>query len=69
MNSNRIMEERIIYSLNVEDVQTVATELLERHLLEKEVEMLEDAIAERIDWFGAIADAISAKVGKSVNNK
>lgn len=48
---------------------TVAGEYLERSLSDDEVEMLEDAIAERIDWFGAIADAISAKVGKSVNNK
>lgn len=54
----------MVYFLSVEDVQTVADEVLERSLSEKEIELIEDAIAVRIDWFGAIADAISAKIGE-----
>ena len=54
-------QERIIYSLNIEDVQTVASEILDRHLSTNEIAQIEDAVAERIDWFEAIAGAISEK--------
>ena len=66
MNSNQVIEERIVYYINVEDVQRVANEYLDRSLSGDEIEMIEDAIAERIDWFGAIADAISAKIETEV---
>lgn len=36
------------------DVQTVADECLNRLLSDDEIETIEDAIAERVDWFGAI---------------
>ena len=55
-------QERIIYSLNIEDVQTVASEKLDCHLSINEIAQIEDAVAERIDWFEAIAGAISEKV-------
>lgn len=58
-------QERIIYSLNIEDVQTVASEILDRHLSTNEIAQIEDAVAERIDWFEAIASAISENVGES----
>ena len=45
MNSNQVMKERIVYYLNVEDVQTVANEYLGRPLSDDEIEMVEDAIA------------------------
>ena len=54
-------QERIIYSLNSEDVQTVASGILDRHLSTNEIAQIEDAVAERIDWFEAIAGAISEK--------
>jgi hypothetical protein len=50
----------IVYSLNVEDVQTVALEELDRELTRKEIKKIEDMIADNIDWYGAIADAINA---------
>lgn len=59
MKKNR---DTIIYSLNVEDVQTVALEELDRELTMKEIEKIEDTIAENIDWYGAILDAINAKL-------
>ena len=40
-------QERIIYSLNIEDVQTVASEILDRHLSTNEIAQIEDAVAER----------------------
>ena len=63
-NSDQRKEERLIYSLSYEDVQTVADEYLGRPLSENEIVGIEDAIAERIDWFGAIAEAISAEIEK-----
>lgn len=57
----------IIYSLNVEDVQTVALEEFDRELTAKEIEMIEDAIAENINWYDAIYYAIDSKLVR--NNK
>lgn len=53
-------EDDIIYSLNIEDVQTVALQELDRALTRKEIKKIEDMIADNIDWYGAIADAINA---------
>ena len=47
--------------MNAEDVQTVADECLNRRLSDDEIEIIEDAIAERVDWFGAIEGAILDK--------
>ena len=58
------MGERVVYYMNVEDVQTVADECLNRPLSDDEIEMIEDAIAERVDWFGAIEGAILDKIDK-----
>ena len=58
------MGERVVYYMNVEDVQTVANECLDRPLSDDEIEMIEDAIAERVDWFGAIEGAILDKIDK-----
>ena len=55
-------QERIIYSLNIEEVQTVASEILDRHLSTNEIAQIEDGVAEKIDWFKAIASAISEKI-------
>ena len=52
----------IIYSLNVEDVQSVASEEIGRELSPKEIEIIEDIIASNINWYDAIANAIHTKV-------
>ena len=49
-------------TLNIEDVPTAASEILDRHLSTNEIAQIEDAVAERIDWFEAIAGAISEKI-------
>lgn len=48
----------IVYSLNVEDIQTVALEHLERELTIDEIEKIKNLISEKIPWFDAIAEAI-----------
>jgi len=45
---------RIIYSINIEDVQNVAEEELGRKLSERELEIVEDKIGDYIDWYSAI---------------
>ena len=63
MNGRTFMDgNRIIYSLNVEDVQNVASEELGRSLSDKELRIVEDRIGDHIDWFEAIALAISAYI-------
>ena len=52
------MNEKIIYSLNIKDVQTVAKESFGRKLKIKEIQEIEDLIAQRIDWYSIISDSI-----------
>lgn len=54
--------ETIIYSLNIEDVQNVANQELERNLTPDEIESVKDAVAEKINWYDAIAHAINKKI-------
>ena len=56
------MNKRIVYSLNVEDIQTVAGEVLCRALTEDEIKMVEDAVGEKVRWFDAIEQAINEKI-------
>jgi hypothetical protein len=46
---------RIIYSINVEDLQTAAEQELERELTDEEIEIVEERLGDYIDWYGAIA--------------
>jgi len=55
---------RRIYELTTEDVQTVALEELGRELTFSEIKSLEDTIAEKINWYEAIADSIAEKFKK-----
>ena len=57
----------IVYSLNVEDIQTVATQEIERELTDDEIEKIKDLIAEKISWYDAIAAAIDEMIVE--NNK
>lgn len=50
---------KIIYELTIADIQEVAFAELERELSPDEIEMLIDPIADRINWYDAIADAIT----------
>ena len=49
MNNNKI-----IYSINIEDVQNVAEQELEKELTDEELKVVESKIGDYIDWYGAI---------------
>ena len=53
---------KIIYSINIKDVQNVAEEKLGRKLAEKELKIIEDKIGDYIDWYGAIDMAMQNEV-------
>jgi hypothetical protein len=50
----------IVYSLNIEDVQTVALQEIGRELSNNEIESIEELIASNISWYEAITNAISS---------
>jgi len=52
---------KIFYSLNIKDIQTVAVDTLERKLTDEEIKEILDPIADRIAWYDAIQDAILSK--------
>jgi nucleoside-triphosphatase THEP1 len=50
--------DRIVYSINVDDIQEVAQQVLERALTKKEVVMVGKSIGDYLDWFQAIENSI-----------
>ncbi len=54
-----INPEKIIYSINIEDVQNVAEEELERKLTAKELRLVEEKVGDYIHWYEAILNAIN----------
>jgi len=50
--------ERIVYSLNVEDIQEVAKEVLGRKLTKREISLVEESLGDYIKWFDAVEFAI-----------
>lgn len=59
---NKKIKNKTIYSLNVEDIQTVANIEIERDLSSVEIELITDLIAEKINWYDAILDSINEKI-------
>ena len=53
------MKKEIIYSLNIEDIQTVALNEIDRELMENEIDIIRGKIDERINWYDTIAYAIN----------
>ena len=49
---------RIVYSLNVEDIQNVAEQYLDRSLAKKEIRLVEESLPGYIDWTQAIENSI-----------
>lgn len=52
----------IFYSLNIEDIQTVAIEATGRELNDDEIENVIELIYEKINWYDAILYSIIEKV-------
>lgn len=45
---------KVIYSINIEDVQDVARQELDRELTAAELRVVEDKIGDQFDWYGSI---------------
>lgn len=60
--------ETIIYSLCVEDIQTVAMEIINRELNEEEINTIIDPIGDRIAWFDVIESVIRRYFESEVDN-
>ena len=56
------MKIKVIYQKTIEDIQTVAVEEIGRELTDDEVQAIEDTVAANINWYDAVADAISGKI-------
>lgn len=50
--------DRIVYSINVSDIQEVANQILERDLTKEEVDLVENSFGDYFDWFQAIENSI-----------
>ena len=48
----------IVYSLNIEDIQTIAIQEMDRELTDDEIENVKDLICEKINWYDAILNSI-----------
>jgi len=48
----------IVYSLNIEDIQMVAIQEIDRELVDFEIEKVRDLIGEYINWYDAILNSI-----------
>lgn len=57
------MEERI-YSINIQDIQDVAGEVLDRPLTKKETALVKESVGDYIDWFQAIEFAINKHIAE-----
>lgn len=53
-----IKKNKIVYQLIIEDIQTVATEIIGRELSDEEINKLVDPIAESVSWFEIIENCI-----------
>lgn len=61
---NKQLNNEIIYSLIVEDIQTVAREEIDKELSFDEIQLIKESIAKKINWYDAIADSIRELVAR-----
>ncbi len=64
MNKPVPNKELIFYYLNYGDIQTVAMDSIERELTLEEINHIEENIAENVNWYDAISDAIRSHIEK-----
>lgn len=58
------INERIVYSLNISDIQEVSKQVLERNLTKEEIALVERSVGDYIDWVQAIENAIHEHVNE-----
>ena len=54
--------EKIIYGINVNDLQEVSNQVLERRLTKKEIALVQGSVGDYVDWVQAIENAIRKHV-------
>ena len=59
------MKNETIYVLVKEDIQNVAHQEIGRDLTSDEIQKIKDSIADKIDWYDAIADTINETINVS----
>ena len=59
------MKNETIYVLKKEDIQNVAQQEIGRDLTSDEIQKIKDTIADKIDWYYAIADTINENINIS----
>jgi hypothetical protein len=52
----------VVYSINIEDIQTVAAEEMGRELTDEEIDKVKYLIGEKIGWYDAILDTLHEKL-------
>jgi len=62
-------KDRIIYSIAVEDIFTVAKEILKRKPTIEEIEFVEDKIGDYIDWYDTIENLLKEIASEKRNIK
>lgn len=60
---------KIIYSINIEDVQNVAEQELGRELKKKELKIVEDKIGDYIDWYEIVNMIITNNIAGIQTNR
>jgi hypothetical protein len=53
---------KIVYSINIADIQEVAYQVLDRKLNNEEIEKIKESIGDYLDWFQAIENAINEHI-------
>lgn len=56
------MANKVFYSLNLDDIQTVSQQEINRDLSIIEIESIKEMIVSKINWYEAIADAINQEI-------
>jgi hypothetical protein len=54
--------EEIVYGINVDDIQDVSMQILDRPLTDAEVTLVKESVGDYIDWFQAIENAIQKHI-------
>lgn len=62
-----MQQNRIIYSLNVGDIQTVAGAELGRKLTAKELAFVENRLGDYLNWYDAILYALNEMAARPAN--
>ena len=58
-----MIKNKIIYSIDIEDIQTVANDLIDRDLTKDEIKKVESKVGDYIGWYDAIEYAINSELG------